>query len=162
MRIALANDHAGYPLKTEIRGFLEHGGHEVVDFGTHDEAACDLPDFAHPAALAVGNGEVDRGIFVDGVGYGSAMIANKVRGVYAAVCQDPFCAELARSHSNTNALCLGGKIIGSGIALDIVRVWMTTEWLGAPGGEEKYRRRVEKVLAIDERHLRPLSEVQST
>ena len=66
-----------------------------------------------PAALAVGRGEVDRGIFVDGVGYGSAMIANKIHGVYAAVCQDPFCAGLARSHSNTNALCLGGKIIGS-------------------------------------------------
>jgi ribose 5-phosphate isomerase B len=108
----------------------------------------------------VGNGDVDRGIFVDGVGYGSAMIANKVRGVYAAVCQDPFCAGLARSHSNTNALCLGGKIIGSGIALDIVRVWMTTEWLGAPGGDEKYRRRVDKVLAIDDRHLRPLPDVQ--
>ena len=159
MRIAMANDHAGYPLKTEIRLFLEQGGHEVIDFGTHDEQACDLPDFAYPAAVAIGNGDVDRGIFVDGVGYGSAMIANKVRGVFAAVCQDPFCAGLARSHSNTNALCLGGKIIGSGIALDIVTVWMSTEWLGAPGGEEKYRRRVEKVVAIDERHLRPLSEV---
>ncbi len=159
MRIAMANDHAGYPLKTEIRLFLEQGGHEVIDFGTHDEHACDLPDFAYPAAVAIGNGDVDRGIFVDGVGYGSAMIANKVRGVFAAVCQDPFCAGLARSHSNTNALCLGGKIIGSGIALDIVTVWMSTEWLGAPGGEEKYRRRVEKVVAIDERHLRPVSEV---
>ena len=162
MRIAMANDHAGYPLKLEIRRFLEAGGHDVVDFGTHDDAACDLADFAYPAALAIGTGNVDRGIFVDGVGYGSAMIANKVRGVFAAVCQDPFCAELARSHSDTNALCLGGKIIGSGIALDIVRVWMATEYLGAAGGDEKYRRRVEKVLEIDRRHLRALSEVEAT
>lgn len=159
MRIAMANDHAGYPLKLEIRRFLEADGHQVIDFGTDDDAACDLPDFAYPAALAVSNGEVARGILVDGVGYGSAMIANKISGVYAAVCQDPFCAGLARSHSDTNVLCLGGKIIGSGIALDIVRVWMATDYLGGPGREEKYRRRVEKVTAIDRRHARPLSEV---
>jgi ribose 5-phosphate isomerase B len=158
MRIAMANDHAGYSLKLEIRQQLETAGHEVVDFGTHDENACDLPDFAYPAALAVGRGEVERGIFVDGVGYGSAMIANKIHGVYAAVCQDPFCAELARSHSNTNALCLGGKIIGSALALEIVRVWMTTDYLGGPGGEEKYSRRVDKVVAIADRHLRQLTE----
>ena len=159
MRVAIATDHAGLPLKAPITDWLTSKGHEVVDFGTHDEAACDLPDFAYPAALAVGNGDADRGIFVDGVGYGSAMIANKVRGVYAAVCQDPFCAGLARSHSNTNALCLGGKIIGSAIALEIVRVWMTTDYLGGPGGEEKYRRRVDKVTAISDRHLRPLTEI---
>src|SRR4029079_6290333 len=131
------NDHAGYGLKMEIKQQLEAAGHAVVDFGPHDANPCDLPDFAAPAACAVGQGEVDRVIFVDGVGYGSAMIANKVAGVFAAVCQDPFCAAVARSHSNTNALCLGGKIIGSALALEIVRVWMTTDYLGGPGGEEK-------------------------
>ncbi len=161
MLIAMANDHAGYSLKMEIRRLLESEGHEVVDFGTHDENACDLPDFAYPAALAIGRGEVERGIFVDGVGYGSAMIANKVSGVFAAVCQDPFCAGLARSHSDTNALCLGGKIIGSAIALDIVRVWMSTDYLGGPGGEEKYRRRVGKVTAIDRRHLTALGDISA-
>ncbi len=152
MRIALAGDHAGHPLKREIAGVLHAFGHETVDFGPHDESACDLPDFVYPAALAVGRGEFDRGIFVDGVGYGSAMIANKVHGVFAAVCQDPFCATLARSHSNTNVLCLGGKIIGSALALEIVRAWMSTEWLT----DEKYRRRVAKVVDIDDRHLVPL------
>jgi len=87
------------------------------------------------------------------VGYGSAMIANKIHGVYAAVCQDPFCAGLARSHSNSNVLCLGGKLIGSAIALEIVRVWLTTDYLA---DEEKYRRRVDKVVAINDRHLLPL------
>ena len=157
MRIAMANDHAGFSLKQEIKHLLEADGHEVVDFGTHDENACDLPDFAYPAALAVGRGEVDRGIFVDGVGYGSAMIANKISGVYAAVCQDPFCAGLARSHSNTNVLCIGGKIIGSAIALEIVRVWMATGWLGEGEDGERYARRVNKVKEIDARHLVPLS-----
>ena len=152
MRIALASDHAGFALKEEIKEVLASQGHEIVDFGAPGTDAIDLPDTVYPAALAVGVGTVDRGIFVDGVGYGSAMIANRVHGVYAAVCQDPFCAQLARSHSDTNVLCLGGKIIGSALAHEIVRVWMTTDFLD----EEKYRRRVAKVREITERHLRPL------
>ena len=98
-------------------------------------------------------GLVDRGIFIDGVGYGSAMIANKLYGVYAAVCQDPFCAALARSHSDTNVLCLGGKILGSALPLEFDRVWMTTE----PLSDEKYRRRVAKVIVINEQNLKPLA-----
>lgn len=150
MRIAMASDHAGRALKEEIKLLLVAQGHEVVDFGTDTDEPADLPDHVLPASLAVSTGQVDRGIFVDGVGYGSAMIANKVSGVYAAVCQDSFCAELARSHSDTNVLCLGGKIIGSAIALEIVRVWMTTEWLGT--SEPKYARRVQKVKDVDAAH----------
>jgi ribose 5-phosphate isomerase B len=153
MRIALAGDHAGFPLKEEVKAVLEGQGVEIRDFGTQDEEACDLPDFVYPAALAVGRGEVDRGIFVDGVGYGSALIANRIHGVYAAVCQDPFCAALARSHSDTNILCIGGKIIGSALALEVVGAWMRTEFLG---DVDNYRRRVDKVREISERHLRPL------
>ena len=153
MRIAMASDHAGRALKDEIKAQLRAGGHEVSDFGTDTDDAADLPDHVYPATLAVARGEADRGIFVDGVGYGSAMIANKVSGIYAAVCQDPFCAELARSHSDTNVLCLGGKIIGSVLALEIVRVWMRTE----PLSDEKYRRRVAKVVAINDQNLKPLA-----
>lgn len=152
MKIAMASDHAGRSMKLEIIALLESMGHEVVDFGTHSEEAADLPDYVYPASLAVSRGECDRGIFVDGVGYGSAMIANKVSGIFAAVCQDSLCAQLARSHSDTNVLCLGGKIIGSVLALDIVRVWMTTEWLG--NEEPKYARRVQKVKDIDQQHCR--------
>ena len=150
----MASDHAGFGLKLEIARWLEEQGHEIVDFGTHDEQACDLPDFAYPAALALAGGEVERAVLVDGVGYGSAMIANKLPGVFAAVAQDPFCAGLARSHSDTNALCLGAKIIGSALALDVVRSWMETDYLGAT--EAKYARRVAKVAEIAERHVRPL------
>ncbi len=153
MKIALASDHAGFALKQEIQALLQAQGHETLDFGAYDEQACDLPDSVYPAAQAVSKGVVDRGIFIDGVGYGSAMIANKLYGVYAAVCQDPLCAELARSHSDTNVLCLGGKIIGSVLALEIVRVWMRTE----PLSDEKYRRRVAKVVAINDQNLKPLA-----
>ena len=146
MKIAMANDHAGTALKNQIKEWLEAQGHEVVDFGTYDEEGCDLSDFVYPAAQAVSKGECERGIFVDGVGYGSAMIANKLRGVFACVCQDPLCAELARGHNDANVLCIGGKIIGSVLAMRIVEVWMSTDPLTA----EKYVRRREKVGAIDE------------
>ena len=149
MHIAMASDHAGRALKEEIKAQLLEAGHTVEDFGTNSDDPADLSDYVLPASMAVATGKADRGIFVDGVGYGSAMIANKIRGVFAAVCQDSFCAELSRSHSDTNVLCLGGKIIGSAIALEIVKVWMSTAWLGDI--EPKYARRVQKVVAIDQK-----------
>ncbi|RYL94433.1 RpiB/LacA/LacB family sugar-phosphate isomerase [Sporolactobacillus sp. THM19-2] len=154
MKIAMASDHAGFELKGEIKEWLESQGHEVTDFGTGSKASCDLPDYVYPASLAVARGEAERGIFVDGVGYGSALIANRIYGLTAAVCQDPFCAKLARQHTDSNVLCLGGKIIGSGIALDIVNVWMHTDPIT---DVEKYVRRVKKVKAISEKHLKKLS-----
>ncbi len=152
MKIAMANDHAGTALKNQIKKYLEEQGHDVKDFGTYDEEGCDLSDFVYPAALAVAKGECERGIFVDGVGYGSALIANKICGIYAAVCQDPFCAQLSREHTDSNVLCIGGKIIGSAIAMEIVKTWMKTEPLTA----EKYRRRVKKVADINDKHCVPV------
>lgn len=148
MKIIMASDHAGVALKLEIKALLTEMGHEVEDMGPYDTTAVDLSDFVYPAALKVSQEKV-RGIFVDGVGYGSALIANHIYGIDAVVCQDPFCAKLARQHTDSNVLCLGGKIIGSAIALDIVNTWMTTDFLA----EEKYIRRVEKVKAISEKHL---------
>ena len=144
----MASDHAGVELKAEIKALLETMGHEVDDMGPYDTTAVDLSDFVYPAALKVSQEKV-RGIFVDGVCYGSALIANRIYGLDAVVCQDPFCAKLAREHTDSNVLCLGGKIIGSALALEIVRAWMTTDFLP----EEKYIRRVEKVKAISEKHL---------
>ncbi len=148
MKIAMANDHAGTGLKKQIREYLEGEGHEVVDFGAYDEESCDLSDFILPASLAIARGECERGIFVDGVGYGSAMIANKVSGIYACVCQDPFCATLARQHNDANVLCLGGKLIGPLMAMEIVKTWMHTDPLTA----EKYVRRRDKVKEINENY----------
>ena len=150
MKIGMACDHAGVELKEEIKTYLQNEGHEVIDFGTNNKESCDLSDYVYPASVAVSEGQVERGIFVDGVGYGSAMIANKLPGIFAAVCQDPFCASLARSHSNTNVLCLGGKIIGSALALEIVKTWMSTNYLS---NMERYTTRVEKVVKIDQKHV---------
>lgn len=151
MKIALASDHAGFALKKEIQKFLEDLGHQCQDFGCPSEESADLADFIYPASVAISNGEFERGIFVDGVGYGSAMIANKLPNVFAAVCQDPFCASLARSHSNTNVLCLGGKIIGSAIAMEIVKTWLNTAYLI---DQPRYTKRVDKVIEIDKKHRR--------
>ena len=152
MKIAMANDHAGTSLKNEIKAYLESEGHEVKDFGTYDAESCDLPDFVYPAAMAVAKGECERGIFVDGVGYGSEMIANELNDIYAVVCQDPFCAQLARQHNDSNVLCLGGKIIGGAIAMETVKTWMHTDPLTA----EKYVRRVQKVKEINAKHCVPV------
>ena len=152
MVIAMANDHAGTQMKEEIKAYLIQQGYEVKDFGTYDNASCDLSDFVYPAALAVAKGECDRGIFCDGVGYGSALIANKINGCYAAVCQDPLCAALSRQHNDTNVLCLGAKIIGTLISSEIVKTWMTTDAFTA----EKYVNRVNKVKEINDRHCVPV------
>ena len=107
MKIAMANDHAGTRMKNEIKALLTDMGHEVVDFGTYDENAADLPDYVYPAALAVAKGECDRGIFVDGVGYGSAMIANKINGICArrspASTMTPTCSASARRSSERSS-----------------------------------------------------------
>lgn len=147
MRISLASDHAGFSLKTAIKSFLVKAGHEVEDFGCRSEEAVDLPDFAYPAAMALSQGRVDRAILVDGAGYPSALIANCLWGVYAAVANDPLSARFAREHSDTNALCLGGKIIGEAMGLECVKLFLELNCLGG-----KYARRVEKVRAIAERH----------
>ena len=148
MKIIMASDHAGVELKAEIKALLETMGHEVDDMGPYDTTAVDLSDFVYPAALKVSQEKV-CGIFVDGVGYGSALIANRIYGIDAVACQDPFCAKLAREHTHSNVLCLGGKIIGSALALEIVRAWMTTDFLQ----EEKYIKKKKKVKAISEKHL---------
>ncbi len=148
MKIAMANDHAGTRLKNEIKEYLIKQGYDVKDFGTYDEKSCDLSDFVYPASLAVAKGECERGIFVDGVGYGSALIANKINGIYAAVCQDPFCAKLAREHTDSNVICIGGKLIGDMMAMEIIKTWLNTDALT----DEKYRRRVQKVIDINNKH----------
>ena len=153
MKIAIACDHAGFSLKEEVKLFLKNEGHELLDFGTDNEESCDSADYMYPAAIAVSKMKADRGIFIDGVGDGSALIANKIPFLYAAVCKDPFGAQLARSHLNTNILCIGTKIIRPGIALEIVNAWMKTEFIFEV---EKYKKRVDRLVEISENHLKPL------
>ncbi len=149
MKIAIASDHAGYEAKELVKSLLQEQNHDVRDFGTNSTQSVDFSDYIYPAACAVSTGECERAILVDGAGYPSASLASMVFGVYPSVCFDTVCARLAREHSNTNALCLGGKLLGQEIIKEIVNAWLTTPFLGG-----KYQRRLDKVKKIEERHLR--------
>ncbi len=147
MKVAVASDHAGFALKEYLKGVLRAAGHEIEDFGTHNDSAVDFSDFAYPAALAVSEGRAARAILVDGAGYPSAIVANLLPGVFAAVANDTMSATFARTHSDTNVLCLGGKIIGEATAAEALRIWMDSAFLGG-----KYATRVEKLKTLARRH----------
>jgi ribose 5-phosphate isomerase B len=142
--IALAGDHAGFGLKKEIAKVIESLGAKVRDFGPESDASCDFPDHVGPAAAALSRGDVWRAIFIDGAGYPSGILANKFPGVYAAVANDHLSAKLCREHSNANALCLGGQVIGPLMGRELATIFLTTAFLGG-----KYAKRVEKVVEAE-------------
>ena len=130
MKISLGTDHAGYHYKEKVKELLVSLGHEVKDFGTWSEEAVDYPLFIRPAAEAVAKGECDRGIVFGGSGNGEAMVANKVRGVRCALCWNEESAKLSRQHNDANVLSLGERLVAEDLALQIVRIWLTTEFEG--------------------------------
>ncbi len=130
MKISLGTDHAGYRYKEKVKALLVSLGHEVKDFGTWSEEAVDYPLFIRPAAEAVAKGECDRGIVFGGSGNGEAMVANKVRGVRCALCWNEESAKLSRQHNDANVLSLGERLVAEDLALQIVRIWLTTEFEG--------------------------------
>lgn len=146
MRIALGADHGGWELKEVIKPFLRGLGHEVQDFGTHDETSVDYPEFGEAVASAVAEGGADRGILVCGTGIGMCMVANKHPGIRAALCHDLYTARLSREHNDANILVLGGRVVGKGLALEMVRVWLETEFLGG-----RHSRRLQKMREWEER-----------
>ena len=147
--IAVGADHGGFKMKEELKGLLAQLGHKVQDFGTDSEAAVDYPDFAHAVARAVANGSSDLGIIIDGAGVGSAMTANKVPGVRAAACYSVAVARNSREHNGANVLTLGSKTISSAEMRDIVTAWLTTELT-----EDRHRKRVAKIDAIQRQYQR--------
>ena len=147
--IAIGADHGGYPMKEELGKFLAELGHRVHDFGTNSESAVDYPDFAHAVARAVADGTADVGIVIDGAGVGSAMTANKVPGVRAAACYSVEVARNSREHNGANVLTLGSKTITSDQMREIVRAWLGTELT-----EERHRKRVGKIEAIERQYQR--------
>ncbi len=148
MKIAIACDHGGLTLKTQILDFLNANGYEVVDFGTTTNASCDYPDFALKAAEAVASGECERGIFVCTTGIGISIVANKVPGVRCALCTNTYCARMTREHNDANALALGGGIVGVNMAYDIVETFLKTPF----SAEAKHQRRIDKITAIEEKY----------
>jgi ribose 5-phosphate isomerase B len=129
-RIAIGSDHAGFRYKEAIKAMLVAEGHEVRDFGTHSIEACDYPDFIRPAAQAVASGDCERGIVLGGSGNGEAIVANKVRGVRCGLCWTEEVAVWNRSHNDANVLALGERTISEAEALNIVRVWLATDFEG--------------------------------
>jgi ribose 5-phosphate isomerase B len=154
MRLALAADHAGYQLKDELVARLAGQGHEVLDLGTNSAAPTDYPDAAEAVARALNDDEADRGIIVCGSGAGVSIAANKIPGIRAAVCHDTYTAHQAVEHDDMNVLCIGGRIIGSALAQEIVAAFVGASF----SGEERHARRLRKVLAIEERHCGGRSE----
>lgn len=149
MRVAVASDHGGFPLKEELKRFLAEEGHLFIDFGCYDTQAVDYPDYAFRVAEAVMQGLFDRGIVVDGAGIGSCMVANKVPGVRAALCYDVSTARNAREHNDANVLTLGGGLIGPQLARQVAQVFLATEFAGG-----RHARRVDKLKAVEARYLR--------
>lgn len=145
MRIAVGSDHAGFELKQEIIRVIASIGHSSQDFGAYDAQPSDYPDYVKKVAEAVANKECDFGIFICGTGIGPSVAANKIKGIRAAICHDTFSAHQSREHNDTNVLCLGSRVIGSGLASDIVKIWLNTSF----SGDERHARRVAKVMALE-------------
>ncbi len=139
--IVVGADHGGYYLKEELKSFLQEQHYPILDVGTHSPDACDYPDFAFKVGKTVASGKAAFGIMIDSVGIGSAMAANRVKGVLAAKCNNTVEAQSAREHNYANVLTLGAKIIGSQMARQIVITFLTTK-----GGAERHQRRVKKIL----------------
>lgn len=146
MRIAIGADHAGYPLNERVIRELQAAGNELVDFGTHvGSRPDDYPDYALKVGNAVQNGEAEIGILICGSGVGASVAANKLLGIRAALCGDTYSAHQSREHDNCNVLCLGTRVVGEELALDIVRAFVGARFTG----EERHRRRLEKIAAIE-------------
>jgi ribose 5-phosphate isomerase B len=146
--IAVGADHGGYPLKERIGFRLKELGHEVVDCGTHSADAVDYPDFAHAVAQTVVRGEATYGVIVDGAGIGSAMVANKVPGIRAALCYDISSARNSREHNHANVLTLGAGLVGASLALQIVEAWLATPW-----AEGRHANRVAKITDVEQLYV---------
>ena len=129
-KIAIGSDHGGFNLKNTIKKHLENKGYEVQDFGTYSTDSCDYPVYAKAVAKSVAKGENEKGIIVCGSGIGVSIAANKVKGIRAALCHESHSALLSRLHNNANVLCLGERITGESLALDIVDTWLKSEYEG--------------------------------
>ena len=144
MKVAIGADHGGYRLKEDIKGLLEDLGVDYKDFGTHSTEAVDYPDVALPVAQSVADGLFDRGILICGTGIGIGIAANKVKGIRAALVHDTFSAHACREHNDANILTMGERVIGSGLARDIVTIWLATDFECG-----RHERRVEKIMTIE-------------
>ena len=140
MKIILASDHGGYELKEIIKAHLAGQNLEIEDIGTHSTDSVDYPQYGKAAAKRVASGEFDRGILCCGTGIGISLAANQVKGIRCAVVSDTFSARMSRAHNDANMLALGGRVVGQGLALEIVDAWLSAEFEGG-----RHQRRVDQI-----------------
>lgn len=144
-RIAIGADHAGYQLKSHLIEVLTNQGHDVTDLGTHSTESCDYPPICAAVGRSVRDGKADLGIVLGGSGQGEQLAANKVRGVRAALCNDLYTAKMARSHNDANVLSMGARVVGEGLAEEILATFLATEFEGG-----RHQRRVDQLADIEE------------
>ncbi len=148
MRIAVGADHAGFPLKEELKGFLETEGHQVIDVGTDSTEPVDYPAFCAAVARSVADGRAERGIVLGGSGQGEQIVANKIDGIRASLCHDLYTARLAREHNDANVLGMGARVIAPTYAKEIVRLWLATPFEGG-----RHVARIEQIAMIERGEL---------
>jgi len=144
MKVAMANDHAGYELKLAVKRHLEELGHEVHDLGSHSTEPVDYPPYCAACARTVVDGLADTGIVIGGSGQGEQIAANKVHGARAALCHDEYTARLARQHNDANVLAMGGRILAAELAFDVVDIFLSTDFQGG-----RHQVRVDELRAIE-------------
>jgi ribose 5-phosphate isomerase B len=145
MRVAIGSDHAGYRLKEHLKDVLKAAGHDVTDLGTDSEEPVDYPPICAAVAREVASGQAERGIVLGGSGQGEQIAANKVRGVRAALCNDLYTARYSRLHNDANVLSMGARVVGEGLADEILAVWLATPFEGG-----RHQRRVDEISALEE------------
>lgn len=149
MRIAIACDHAGFPTKSDVIDAVKKAGHEVLDLGTDSVESVDYPDYTLKLAKAMLQGDAQRGILICGSGVGACIAANKIKGIYAAICHDAYSAHQGVEHDDMNVLCLGGRIIGPALIKELVWAFLSARFIGNDPGQERHSRRVSKVRQIE-------------
>lgn len=146
MKLAIGSDHGGFALKEEIKAYLDSRKVEYHDFGCYSAASVDYPTIAEAVGEAITKGGYDRGLLFCGTGVGISMAANKVKGIRAACCSDCFSAKYTRLHNDANILCMGGRVVGAGLATEMVALFLDTEFEGG-----RHQRRVDMIAAIEEK-----------
>ena len=146
MKIAMGNDHSAVEMKEAMKAYVESKGYEVIDFGTNSTDSCDYPEFGEKVGRAVASGEADYGIAICGTGVGISLAANKVKGIRACVCSEPYTAKLSRMHNNSNVLAFGARVVGSELAKMITEAWLDAKFEGG-----RHERRVQMLMDIENR-----------
>ncbi len=152
MKIGFANDHSALEMKRELIPYLQSKGYEIINFGTDTTQAVDYPDYGERLGNAVRDHEVDLGVAICGTGVGISLACNKVRGIRACCCSEPYSARYSRLHNDANIICFGARVIGVETAKMILDEFLNMSWQGAQEGGERHRRRVEKIMAIEHRN----------